>query len=60
MKRLEAVSRSPIFSSLNEAIGGTATIRAFGIGQLLVTQHGKLVDENNAINFATLGMNRCV
>ena len=44
MKRLEAVSRSPVLSSLTEAISGCATIRAFGSGPRLVQRHEQLVN----------------
>lgn len=30
LKRLEAVTRSPVLSGLSEAVVGSATIRAFG------------------------------
>ena len=44
MKRLEAVSRSPVLTSLSEAISGSATIRAYGCGPRLVQRHEQLVN----------------
>ena len=32
MKRIEAVSRSPVYSSFTEALNGVSTIRAFKVG----------------------------
>lgn len=46
LQRLEAVSRSPIFSMLSEAQAGVATIHAYGISKLIVG----LADEAVAIN----------
>ncbi|GAX80188.1 hypothetical protein CEUSTIGMA_g7626.t1 [Chlamydomonas eustigma] len=44
VKRLEAVSRSPVLSSLTESISGSATIRAFCGGPRLIRRHSQLVD----------------
>ena len=41
MKRIEAVSRSPIYSSFTEALNGVSTIRAFSVRAVHVFANGK-------------------
>jgi ABC-type multidrug transport system fused ATPase/permease subunit len=47
MKRLNAVSRSPIYVQFNETIAGVATIRAFGSQRRFMEENFKLIDTNN-------------
>ena len=49
LKRLEGVSRSPIFSSFAEALDGLGTVRAFRAGPRLLRAHEARVDRHNAI-----------
>jgi ATP-binding cassette, subfamily C (CFTR/MRP), member 1 len=50
LKRIESVSRSPIFSSFTEAMNGLATIRAFtGVKSRTLQNHYDNVDKNSSI-----------
>jgi len=46
IQRLEAVSKSPIFSHFSEALGGLTTIRAFGATRRFAAESIRLVDVN--------------
>eukprot|EP01083_Nonionella_stella_P269016 909822_1 len=46
LKRVEAVSRSPIFSLFREALNGLDTIRAFGLQDNYIARNAKLLDTN--------------
>ncbi|KAI8074767.1 phosphatidyl serine synthase-domain-containing protein [Gongronella butleri] len=47
MKRLNSVSRSPIYVQFNESIQGVATIRAFGAQRRFINDNFQKVDTNN-------------
>ncbi|CAG8465353.1 5760_t:CDS:10, partial [Scutellospora calospora] len=47
LKRLESVSRSPIYAAFGETIIGVTTIRAFGAEKRLMKRMLRLVDNNN-------------
>jgi ATP-binding cassette, subfamily C (CFTR/MRP), member 1 len=51
VKRLESVSRSPLYVLCSEVIGGMATIRAFGRQKMFQEKHRDLMDENCRHNF---------
>lgn len=46
LKRLDAVSRSPIFAWFSESLNGLSTIRAFGQQQLFISNNERRVDRN--------------
>jgi len=50
-QRLEAISRSPIFSLLTEAQAGVATIRGYGITELILKMADDVADENTGIYY---------
>lgn len=51
LKRLEAVSRSPIYSSLSETLAGLETIRAFGDTSRFLMAHRRRMDGNKKLLF---------
>ncbi|CAN0033049.1 unnamed protein product, partial [Heterosigma akashiwo] len=52
LKRLNAISRSPIYGHFAETLGGLSTVRAFGKEQPFAAKNERLVDENNRTWFA--------
>ncbi|XP_040014052.1 multidrug resistance-associated protein 1-like [Xiphias gladius] len=55
LRRLEAVSRSPIYSHFNETLQGAAVIRAFGERQRFVLQADSRIDNNQEAYFPRFG-----
>ncbi|CAM9253787.1 unnamed protein product, partial [Hapterophycus canaliculatus] len=51
-KRLEAVTRSPVYSQLSETLDGLVTIRAFRSQHLFLNQFTERVDRNTRAYFA--------
>uniref|UniRef100_A0A8P4GE54 ABC-type glutathione-S-conjugate transporter n=1 Tax=Dicentrarchus labrax TaxID=13489 RepID=A0A8P4GE54_DICLA len=51
LRRLEAVSRSPIYSHFNETMQGTNVIRAFGEQRRFVLQADRRIDNNQEAYF---------
>ncbi|CDS14473.1 hypothetical protein LRAMOSA06642 [Lichtheimia ramosa] len=47
LKRLNAVSRSPIYVQFHESVNGVATIRAFGCQQRFIEENFEKIDNNN-------------
>jgi len=58
LKRLESISRSPIYSHFGETITGSSTIRAFGRGKDFVLQSEAKVDENQIAYYPSIIANR--
>ncbi|KAI9206778.1 P-loop containing nucleoside triphosphate hydrolase protein [Polychytrium aggregatum] len=58
LKRLESVSRSPIYSQFSETIAGTSTIRAYGAESRLLLESSERVDENHRSFFYMWAANR--
>jgi ATP-binding cassette subfamily C (CFTR/MRP) protein 1 len=46
LKRLNSVSKSPIFSHFGETLTGVSTIRAYGVQDRFVTTMNRKIDEN--------------
>jgi ABC-type multidrug transport system fused ATPase/permease subunit len=53
VKRIESISRSPIFSSFGETLSGLSTIRAFGLQRSFADAHRRLVAANNRSFFVS-------
>ncbi|XP_072838914.2 multidrug resistance-associated protein 1 [Pogona vitticeps] len=58
LKRLESVSRSPIYSHFNETLLGVTVIRAFGEQERFIRQSDLKVDENQKAYFPSIVTNR--
>ncbi|XP_044166542.1 ATP-binding cassette sub-family C member 3-like [Acropora millepora] len=58
LKRIESVSRSPIFNNFFETINGASTIRAFGQQDRLIQDNYHRVDENHVAYFPGVSANR--
>lgn len=51
LRRLEAVSRSPIYTHFNETVQGASVIRAFGEQPRFILQANKRIDFNQTSYF---------
>ncbi|XP_006003002.2 multidrug resistance-associated protein 1 [Latimeria chalumnae] len=58
LRRLESVSRSPIFSHVNETYQGASVIRAFGEQMRFLSQNDSKVDENQKAYYPSVVANR--
>ncbi|PVD27620.1 hypothetical protein C0Q70_12786 [Pomacea canaliculata] len=58
LKRIESVTRSPIYVHFSETISGGATIRAYRAVDRFIEESKRRVDRNQSFYFASLGANR--
>ncbi|XP_078487497.1 multidrug resistance-associated protein 1-like isoform X1 [Ciona intestinalis] len=58
LKRLESISRSPIYSHFGESITGASTIRAYGLQKSFIKQNENLVDVNQMAYYPNIVSNR--
>lgn len=58
LKRLDSVTRSPIFSHFNESLDGLVTIRAYRAMGLFRNQHEKHINDNFQMYYMTNACNR--
>ena len=58
LRRLESVSRSPIFSHFGETVQGASTIRAHGHQKRFVLESERRVDENQICYYPGIAANR--
>ncbi|KAK7086872.1 Canalicular multispecific organic anion transporter 1 [Halocaridina rubra] len=58
LKRIESVSRSPIYSHFQETIQGSSTIRAYNKQHEFITESDKKVDFNQICNYPSVMANR--
>ncbi|XP_044753452.1 multidrug resistance-associated protein 1-like isoform X2 [Coccinella septempunctata] len=58
LKRMESISRSPIFSFFSETLTGTSTIRAFVQQGRFIDESDKKLDKNQALYYYGLVANR--
>ncbi|XP_008336423.3 multidrug resistance-associated protein 1-like, partial [Cynoglossus semilaevis] len=58
LKRLESVSRSPIYSHFNETLLGTSVIRAFGEQKRFISESDHRVDHNHQAHYPSIAANR--
>lgn len=60
LKRLESVSRSPIYSHFSETLAGTSTIRAYSRQLPFILESEAKVDYNQRAYFPSIVANRLV
>ncbi|KAG6330747.1 hypothetical protein ID866_8342 [Astraeus odoratus] len=58
LKRLDAVSRSPIFAWFSESLAGLSTIRAYNQQPIFIANNARRVDRNNMCYFPSMSINR--
>ncbi|XP_068238012.1 multidrug resistance-associated protein 1-like isoform X2 [Palaemon carinicauda] len=58
LKRIESVSRSPIYSHFQESLQGSSTIRAYGRQNQFIAESEKKVDFNQICNYPSVMTNR--
>ena len=58
LKRLESVSRSPIYSHFQESITGAASIRAYGQTERFIQMSEDRVDYNQIAYYPSICANR--
>ncbi|GAA6044266.1 hypothetical protein JCM8097_004322 [Rhodosporidiobolus ruineniae] len=58
LKRLDATTKSPIFASFQETLGGVSTIRAYRQPPRFIAENEARVDRNNEPYFASVSCNR--
>jgi ABC-type multidrug transport system fused ATPase/permease subunit len=58
LKRLESVSRSPIYSHFGESVQGATSIRAYGQQQRFIHESEARVDDNQVCYYPSIVANR--
>ena len=58
LKRLDAVTRSPIFAWFSESLAGLSTIRAFNQQSIFVGANQKRIDHNQICYLQSVSVNR--
>ncbi|XP_037524946.1 multidrug resistance-associated protein 1 [Rhipicephalus sanguineus] len=58
LKRLESVSRSPIYVHFSETVTGSSSIRAYGVGKRFVDHSDELTDINHSTYFPSIVASR--
>ncbi|KII85750.1 hypothetical protein PLICRDRAFT_144304 [Plicaturopsis crispa FD-325 SS-3] len=58
LKRLDAVSRSPIFAWFSESLAGVSTIRAFNQQDVFITKNERRIDRNQICYLPSISVNR--
>ncbi|KAH9380804.1 hypothetical protein HPB48_020242 [Haemaphysalis longicornis] len=58
LKRLESISRSPIYIHFSETVSGSSSIRAYGASDRFVARSNELTDINHSSYFPSLAASR--
>ncbi|XP_044266058.1 probable multidrug resistance-associated protein lethal(2)03659 isoform X2 [Tribolium madens] len=59
VKRIEGITRSPIYSHLTASMHGLSTIRAFSAQKILINEFDNFQDNHSAAWFLFIASNRC-
>lgn len=59
VKRIEAITKSPVFSHMTASVQGLSTIRAFAAQKLLVKEFDELQNRHSAAWFLFIASSRC-
>ena len=57
-KRLDSISRSPIYAQFSETLGGISAIRAYGVTARFVTDFEQKIDSNTCANYNSKSADR--
>ena len=52
LKRLDSVTRSPIYAHFSATLGGLSTIRAYSVQQRFMTRNEEVLDRNDRANYS--------
>ena len=58
IKRMDSISRSPIYAHFQQIQDGISTVLAFGKSNFVTTQNANLIDNHMRFNFAQMSCNR--
>ncbi|UXI19965.1 hypothetical protein NH340_JMT05908 [Sarcoptes scabiei] len=58
LKRIESITRSPIYSHFSETLSGVTSIRAYAIQEEFIEKINQNVDKNNSLSIALIIANR--
>lgn len=58
VKRLDAITRSPLYAEISASLVGAKTIRAFRAAPFMECKFRRLLDENGKCNYLFLVLNR--
>lgn len=58
LKRLDSITRSPLFAHFSESLAGLATIRAYGAQAAFKRRNQELADDNNKAYFLSVSIQR--
>jgi ATP-binding cassette subfamily C (CFTR/MRP) protein 4 len=58
IQRLDAVSRSPVYSHISSTVDGLTAVRAFGLEQRFIEQYYVYVNDSTAVRFLVLATGR--
>ena len=58
LRRLDSITRSPIYSNFGETVQGLSSIRAYKVQQRFIDISDQLIDKNQSCYFASCMANR--
>merc|ERR1719171_490578 len=57
-KRLDSISKSPVYAHFSETLGGLSTVRAYGLGETFIIANRTKVDVNVGAYYLTKACDR--